>query len=258
MPRCPARLVPACSLWVACLLTVTGCSGLLAGRSGASSSAAAGNPTGKAVPTGYPALTDAQARAALITQADLGEPWAPTQGTATWHDGVLKAQADVPECQRFLDSLYADELLGTPAGTHAVAGFDDGNDQAQLRYQVLADRPGDVDRALAWLKTLPQTCAQFSAATTRAGVQTVQVSELTLPSAGDARQGLRVVLVGGTADGDTATTLVLDVAAVRVGDDAITLTNGGPVDVPADSTRQAVQLGVEHLTQVHQQARTQA
>ena len=34
------------------------------------------------------------AQAALVTDADLGEPWTPTQGVATWHDGVLKAKAD--------------------------------------------------------------------------------------------------------------------------------------------------------------------
>lgn len=36
-------------------------------------------------------LTDEQARAALLTQSDLGAPWTATQGAATWRDQLLKA-----------------------------------------------------------------------------------------------------------------------------------------------------------------------
>ncbi|MET8247833.1 hypothetical protein ABZV31_27570 [Streptomyces sp. NPDC005202] len=258
MPRPPARVLPAFVLCIAALPAATACTAGLTGQADVPPSAAGNTrPAAPTSPITVPALTDAQAQAALITEADLGAPWAPAQGAATWHDELLKAQTDLPDCQRLLDAVYADELLGTPTGAHAVAGFDDGDDEAQLRYQVLAHRPAEVDRTLAWLRTLPQTCARFTAATTRAGVQNVQVFELALPDVGDARQGLRVTLTGESADGEAAT-LALDVAVVRVGDDAITLTNGGLGAVSADSTRQAVQLGARRLTEVHHQARGQA
>ncbi len=65
-------------------------------------------------------------------------PWTPTQGTATWRDSLLKAKTNIPDCQRLLDALYADELLGTPATAQAVTTLDDPDDEAQLRYQVAA------------------------------------------------------------------------------------------------------------------------
>lgn len=201
-------------------------------------------------------LTAAMAQAALVTDADLGEPWMPTQGTATWHDGVLKAKADRRACQPLLDSLYADELFGADAEPRAVAGMDDEWNQAQMRYQVLARPPAEIDKTLTWLRGLPRKCAQFAATTATGAVLGVQVSDLPLPEAGDARQGLRVLLTGQSPDGEP-TTLTLDVAALRVGEDAISVTNGGFGDVQAEATQTVVQLGAERLTEVRRQGRVQ-
>ncbi|MDH6608614.1 hypothetical protein M2164_004249 [Streptomyces sp. SAI-208] len=202
------------------------------------------------------ALTEAMAQAALVTDADLGEPWTPAQGVATWHDGVLKAKADRRGCQRLLDALYADELFGADARPRAVVGMDDEWNQAQMRYQVLARPPAEIDKTLAWLGSLPRKCAQFAATTTTGAVLGVQVGELPLPEAGDARQGLRVLLTGQSPDGEP-TTLTLDVAALRVGEDAISVTNGGFGDVQTEATQAAVQLGAERLAEVRRQGRVQ-
>jgi hypothetical protein len=51
--------------------------------------------------------------------------------------------------------------------------------------------------------------------------------------------------------------LTLDVAVVRQGDDAFTLTNGGLADVPSDATQVAVQLGALRLAEVRKQGRAQ-
>ncbi|GAA3300198.1 hypothetical protein GCM10020295_40310 [Streptomyces cinereospinus] len=160
---------------------------------------------------------------------------------ATWRDGFLKASAPValPDCQRLLDALYSDELLGAPA--RAVVGLDDGYADAQLRYQVSAQRPADVDRALAWLRTLPQKCRQFTATTARGAVQTVQVADSRLPEFGDARQGLRVTLT--REEAGQPVTLTVDAAAVRVGQDAFTVTNGGLADVYTEVTQAVAELG---------------
>ncbi|MEU6481684.1 hypothetical protein ABZ858_33365 [Streptomyces sp. NPDC047017] len=195
---------------------------------------------------------------------------------ATWRDGILKARTDAaPDCRRLLDALYADQPLGAPTGTYAVAGFDDGDDQAQLRHQVLSLRPADVDRTLAWLRTLPKTCARFTATTPGAGKQDVQVSELALPALGDARQGLRITFTappgtsedaddpdgdgdGDGPDGGTAPALTLDVAAVRVGGDAFALTDGAPGDLASDAAVAAARRGADRLTAVQHGARVQA
>ncbi|MEV0480374.1 hypothetical protein AB0I69_07110 [Streptomyces sp. NPDC050508] len=259
MTRSPARvLLLASALSAGTLLTAAGCAdeAALHRVTTAPSVSAVRTPAAHASPAAAPVLTAAQAQAALITDADLGAPWTPTQGTATWRDSLLKAQTAIPDCQRLLDALYADELLGTPAATQAVTGLDDTDDEAQLRYQVAAFPPADVDRTLAWLRSLPQKCANFTATTTRSGVQTVQVTEATLPNVGDAREGLHLTLTGTTPEGDQST-LTLDTAAVRIGDDTITVTNGGLANVPADATQQALQVGAQRLTDVQRQGRVQ-
>lgn len=201
-----------------------------------------------------PSFTAAQAQAALITESDLGEPWVPTRGAATWRDGLLKATAENTDCQQLLDVLYTEELFGTPTGPRAATAFDDGDSDTQLRYQVATHRPADVDRALSWLKSLPQRCGQFRAATTRGGLAGVEVTEMELPEAGDARQALRVTLTGETDDGELAY-LVMDVAGARVGEEAITLTNGGLGEVYAEVTQRAVQLGAQRLTEIRKHGR---
>ncbi|WP_329219277.1 hypothetical protein OG352_22490 [Streptomyces sp. NBC_01485] len=216
-------------------------------------------PTAPATGGRTSVLTDAQAHAALITDSDLGAPWTPTRGAATWRDGMLKATTAAPDCQRLLDALYADELLGGPA--RAVVALDDPDTGAQLRYQLTGSPRAAVDRTLAWLKTMPQTCARFTAKATGDAVLDVQVSELPLPEVGDVRQGLRVTLTiwaptGENAGGDP-TVLTLDVAAVRTGEDAFALTNGGLDDAPNAATQAAVQLGVRRLADVRKQGRVQ-
>ncbi|MEV6618286.1 hypothetical protein AB0N31_31360 [Streptomyces sp. NPDC051051] len=211
-------------------------------------------PARPSAPVASPVLTDAQAHAALITGTDLGEPWTPTRGAATWRDGMLKATTPTADCRKLLDGLYSDELLGAPP--RAVVALDDADTGAQLRYQVSDRRPADVDRTLAWLKTLPQKCARFTAKAPDGTVLDATVTEQPLPEVGDVRQGLRVTLTDWDTDGDPVA-LALDVAAVRAGRDAFALTNGGLTDVPNEATQAAVQLGVQRLTQVRKQGRVQ-
>nr|WSY53196.1 hypothetical protein OG999_25765 [Streptomyces sp. NBC_00886] len=258
MTRSPARVLLASALSAGTLLTSAGCAdeGILHKVTSTPSPSVVRTPAAHASPTAVPVLTPAQAQAALVTDADLGAPWTPTQGIATWRDGLLKAKTDSPDCQRLLDALYADELLGAPANAQAVIGLDDTDDGAQLRYQVAAFPPADVDRTLAWLKTLPEKCATFTAKTARAGAQTVQVTEAALPDVGDARQGLHLTLTGTTPEGDQST-LTLDAAAVRIGDDTITLTDGGTANVPPDATRRALEIGAQRLTNVQKLGRVQ-
>ncbi|MER5450071.1 hypothetical protein ABT052_18405 [Streptomyces sp. NPDC002766] len=253
MPRTPARLLTPATLLTATLLTATACT---AGGPAAKNPAASARPSAATSAPAPPVLTQAQAQAALVTATDLGEPWAPTQGVATWRDGLLKATTDSPECRRLLDALYADDLFGGDSGARAVTGLDDPLDQAQLRYQVLALHAPDVDRTLAWLKSLPRSCGTFTAVTAHGAVQGVTVREADLPRVGDARQGLRVTLSGETADGDP-TVLTMDVAAVRVGDDTIAISLGGLGDVAPEATRAAMETGVRRLTEIRKSGRAQ-
>ncbi|GHE04095.1 hypothetical protein [Streptomyces alanosinicus] len=199
-------------------------------------------------------LTDGQAQAALISQADLGTPWTPTRGAATWRDGLLKATTSGADCQRLLDALYTDEILGGPP--RVAVGMDDTDTDAQLRYQIGARRPADIDAALSWLKTLPDRCARFTATTQTGITEDIKVTGASVPDVGDARQGLRVSLTT-TADDADESVLTLDVAAVRVGQDAFALTNGGLGDVANDTTQVAVQDGALRLADARRQGRAQ-
>ncbi|WP_330458913.1 hypothetical protein OIB37_19665 [Streptomyces sp. NBC_00820] len=200
-------------------------------------------------------LTDAQAQAALLTETDLGAPWAATRGAATWRDGLLKATTEAGDCQPLLDALYTDELLGGPS--RVAVGLDDADTDAQLRYQIGARRPADVDTTLDWLRTMPAKCARFTATTELGLTEDVQVTDAPLPEVGDVRQGLRVTLAAVSTEGEDEAFLTLDVAAVRVGEDAFALTNGGLGDVPNDATQAAVQIGALRLADVRRQGRAQ-
>jgi hypothetical protein len=251
----PSRALAASVVSLCALLTATGCSALSTPPTAQKPDfAPTTTPPGASASSsaaGAPALTRAQAQAALVTEADLGEPWVPTQGAAIWRDGLLKATTELPDCRRLLDVLYAEELFGANARARAVIGLDDVWNESQLRYQVITHSPADVDRTLAWLRTLPRKCAEFRATTAHGNLQDVQVTDAALPETGDARQGLRVLLSGATLDGDPVQ-LTLDVAVVRVGDDAIGVTHGGP------DTEAAVQLGTQRLTEIRKQGRVQA
>ncbi|MEV6113531.1 hypothetical protein AB0L59_13710 [Streptomyces sp. NPDC052109] len=213
------------------------------------------SPTGKASPRANGStLTAEQAQAALINQNDLGTPWTATRGAATWRDMLLKATTTAGDCQPLLEALYTDELLGGPA--RAAVGLDDDDTNAQLRYQIAARRPADVDKALAWLRTMPARCARFTASTETGITEDVQVSDAPLPKVGDARQGLRITLAATRGDGAHAL-LTLEVAAVRVGQDAFALTNGGLGDVPNNATQAAVQIGALRLGDIRKQGRAQ-
>ncbi|MFI1410726.1 hypothetical protein ACH4Y0_12595 [Streptomyces sp. NPDC020707] len=254
VPALVPALVPV--LAVAALLTTAGCSGGGggAGAGAADDAAASASAVAARAPSPSPSvtvahtLTDAQAKAALVTPADLGDGWTGTEGAATWRDALLKGKADVTDCQRLLDGLYAENLLGEPAGSRAVAGYDDTGAGTQLRYQVGAYDRAALDSSLAWLKTVPETCGQFTATDVRGGQFTVRAVAAPLPGLGEAAEGLRVTVSG--EGGGWPAVLTLDFAAVRVGDSALSLTDGGLDEVDAEDVRRAAEAGTRRLEEV--------
>ncbi|MFF7313926.1 hypothetical protein [Streptomyces sp. NPDC008137] len=202
-------------------------------------------------------LTEDGAQAALITEADIEDDWTQVKDTEAenWNDSLvigtvdvsdfLTAKTDAADCQRLMNSLFDDDLLGRPSGANALRGFQQGD--SRLLYQVASYDRTDPQDSLSWMATLPETCDQFTV--TEDGEQrTVQVIETSLPKVGDARQGLRVTVRGTT--GGAEATLTLTVAAVRVGNDAITVTTGGLDGDEQDSAEQAVRIGTQNLKDV--------
>ncbi|MFH8451097.1 hypothetical protein ACH4CD_17835 [Streptomyces fungicidicus] len=258
-----ARVLLASALSVTALLTTASCMAgdrdvpraLPAGvpEEPPASPSAAASPAARPSP-GAQTLNEEQLRAALLTEADLGEPWVAGRGTATWRDGMLKARTENADCHRLLDSLYTEELFGPPSGPSATATLDDASTDSQLRYQLAAHPPADVDRVLSWMETLPEKCERFEATAAGAGGLLVEVAELPLPEAGDARAGLRLTMTG-EASGGAPARLTVTVAAVRVGEETITLTNGGLGTVLPEVTQAMTQLGADRLTEIGRQER---
>ncbi|WP_043671280.1 hypothetical protein [Streptomyces xylophagus] len=267
--RPPSRTarVLASVLATGALLTCAACSGQGegggdAGRDSASDVAAsplaaesplASPRTGKSA---TPTLTEAGAKAALITEADLEDNWTQVKDAAGWGDKLvignvdvadfLTAKTNAADCQKLLDALYGNDLLGKPSGASALTGFEESN--SRLLYQVAAYDRARLGTSLNWLKTLPVKCDQFTATDSKGGHRTVQVIENPVPSVGDARQGLQVTVTGTSSS--QPTTLTLQLAVVRVGTDAITVTSGGLDGTETDTTKAAVQQGASRLKDV--------
>ncbi|MER7715413.1 hypothetical protein ABTX99_00460 [Streptomyces flaveolus] len=273
-PSHPVRLL-ASALAAGALLTTAACSDDGGGTGAASDTAAEEAaraaspaverdavreaPTGSATasPSASPsALTESGAKAALITEADLEGDWNQVRDADKWHDNLLvgtvdvsdflSAKADAAECQQLLDRLYSGDLLGTPSGASAVTGFEQGD--SRLLEQVAAYQRSQLDASLKWMASQPQTCAQFTATDDSGDKRTVQVTEASVPEVGDTRRGVHVT-VQGTAGGAPAT-LTLDVAAVRVGINAVAVTGGGLSRGETDSVQRATQQGTERLQTV--------
>ncbi|MGV9455612.1 hypothetical protein [Streptomyces sp. NPDC003635] len=255
--RRPAPVLAA-ALATAALLTCAACSDDAKDSAGATDAATtdvAATPLA-ARTTAAPTLTEAGARAALITESDIEDDWTQVENAEDWRDSLLIAQVDVgdfltgkadaADCQRLLDGLYSEDLLGKPSGASALRGFEEGD--SRLLYQVAAYDRTDVGESLAWMKTLPEKCDRFTATDKAGEERTVEVIGTSLPDEGDARQGLRVT-VQGDVDG-SPTTLTQDVAAVQVGSDAITVTAGGLDGDEDDSVEDAVEKGTQRLEDV--------
>jgi len=259
----PARVLAA-ALAAGTLLTCAACSGGSGGAGGDSASDIAASPLAARSPlasprtgkSAAPALTPAGAKAALITEADLEDNWTQVKDAAAWGDklvigkvdvgALLTAKTDAADCQKLLDALYGDDLLGKPSGASALTGFE--QSESRLLYQVAAYDRARLGTSLNWLKTLPVKCDQFTATDSKGGRRTVQVIENEVPAVGDARQGLQVTVTStGAAQ---PTTLTLELAVVRVGTDAITVTSGGLGGTESDTTEAAVRQGTSHLKDV--------
>jgi hypothetical protein len=251
-PSRPVRLL-ASALTAGALLITTACSD--DGDSGSGSTEVSDSPSAAASDAGATALTPAGAQAALVTPGDLEDDWSQVEGAAGWHNsmllgtvdvaGFLTAKADAADCQKLLDSLYGNDLLGKPTGASALTGFEQGD--SRLLYQVAAYDPAALDTSFTWLKSLPSKCDSFTV-TDGKDKRSVQVIEVSLPDEGDARQGLRVTVQG--PSGGAPATLTLDVAAVRVGTDALTATGGGPDGDESDSVKNAARQGTQRLEDV--------
>ncbi|KUL44095.1 hypothetical protein [Streptomyces regalis] len=260
MTRRSSRLarVLSSALAAGALLATSACSDD-GDQDGSRASGVTASPVARKQPTASPTptLTESGADAALITEADIEDDWTQVKDTEAenWHDSLLigkvdvsdflTAKADAADCQRLMDSLYDDDLLGKPSGANALRGFT--QDNSRLLYQVASYDRSDPQDSLDWMAKLPDECDRFTM-TEDGEERTVQVIETKLPDVGDAREGLRVTVQGMT--GGEEATLTLDVAAVRVGNDAITVTAGGLDGDEHDSVEQAVKQGTQRLKDV--------
>ncbi|MEL7991858.1 hypothetical protein [Streptomyces albidoflavus] len=253
--RTAPRLLAACAA-AGTLLATAACSGDQGAPAARETAAPARQAENSPSPSPSAKLTEKSAREALITEADIEEQWSKAKDPQSWRDSLLLGQVDVAEfltgksdaeeCQRLVDALYDDTLLGEPSGPSALAGFQQG--EQRLLYQVGAYDSTDLEKSMKWLGALPESCDTFTLTGEGGGRRSVEVVASSLPKVGEARQGLSV-RVKGDSDGQPVT-LSLDVAAVRMGTDAFTVMNGGVGGADPSTTENAVQQGAHRLQEV--------
>ncbi|MEU8933728.1 hypothetical protein AB0D30_28070 [Streptomyces sp. NPDC048409] len=252
-PFRPVRVL-APAVVAGALLATAACS-----DEGGGPGAVAVSPAGErspASPSATPALTGAGAKAALITPADIEDNWKLATDAASWRNSMpvgkvdvaafLTAKADAADCQRLLDGLYSDSLLGRASGASGLRGFT--SEDSRLLYQVGDYGSANLDATLAWLKSLPSKCDQFTATGKDGGKRTVQVVSAKVPASGDAREAVTVTVQGDS--GGQPATYTTDVAVLRIGASGAAVTNGGLSGVDHDSTALAVRSGAQRLKDV--------
>ncbi len=259
-PHRPTLRLAASALTAAALLTTAACSNNTSSAPAADQPATteqnAAQQTTASPRTSPTPLTESGAKAALLTEADVEGNWTQVQDAGTWRDRLLVGKVDVAafltaksaanDCQALLDALYADTLLGDASGPSALTGFEMGG--SRLFEQVAGyDRAG-LDARLKWLRTLPDTCDEFTATGAGGGTRTIQVTDTSVPEVGDDRAGLHVT-VRGDADG-TPATLTLDIATVRVATSAVTVMGGGLDGGQTETVQQAARQGTDRLKTV--------
>ncbi|WMI58320.1 hypothetical protein RBH85_17055 [Streptomyces rochei] len=181
----PARPLPVAALSALLALTAAACStgGREADRPAATAPATVRSPAALPQATAGPLLTRAQARAALITEADLGGV-----GTDPGRGDLARRAAEGRRGAARLRSAAGRPLHRGPVRRRHRAARRHrprrGGSGAQIHYRITSHRPADIDTALAWLGTLPDACGRFTARADRGAVRDVRVTGLTLPEAG--------------------------------------------------------------------------
>lgn len=177
----PARVLAA-ALAAGTLFATAACSGSDSSASPESDASSTVAERGLAAQTTSPAasspaasespsdLSEEGARNALITPADIEDDWTQVRDPREWRDTLLvgsvdvaafvDGQSDVQDCQRLVDALFDETLLGKPTGASAVTGFQEGD--SRLLYQVAAYDKAELDDSMQWLSELPDTCDQFT------------------------------------------------------------------------------------------------
>ncbi|WP_347341199.1 hypothetical protein [Streptomyces sp. HSG2] len=250
----PARLI-ATAVTAGALLTTAACADSSSDTSGTrAETAAAAEAAARQTEGSSGTLTSEQARQALITEEDLEDDWQEVDGADDWDDDLEIGGVDVDDfldpaddddnCERLIDDLFDDDLLSDPTGAEAVRGFAMGD--ARLLNQVASYNSGRLDSSMDWLKDLPSQCDQFTV-TDDDEQRTVQIVEMSLPDLGDDRQGLEITVQG---DSENPSTLTFDLAVVRIGDNALTITSGSPDGGEQDSVRQGAEAGTQRLQDV--------
>ncbi|MFI1198575.1 hypothetical protein ACH4VR_03725 [Streptomyces sp. NPDC020883] len=117
-----------------------------------------------------------------------------------------------------------------------------------MTYLGASYSQADADKGMAWLKSLPNVCDGFTAVGPSGDKAVAQVTQVSLPKAGDDRFGVRMTMIS-TVQG-LKTTLTVDAAATRTGPNVVSVTNGGLGGAGDADTKQAVESGARRLQKV--------
>ncbi|MFH8785198.1 hypothetical protein [Streptomyces roseoverticillatus] len=212
-----------------------------AGRSGSGSAA----PDRGKEAAGPAPLTAAQAKAALLTPADLSSGWEVDKSIPAYDVGPTAMQlgkADKAACQPLLDAFVGADN-GPKAQAHAMTDLKQGGEAGtMMSLGVTSYRQADAVKVMQE-KTDVGACGKFTAKAVDGSVDEAAGSELTVPALGDEARGVRVVF----AATDEGVSIQHDIAAVRVGGTVVTVAQASFTTAGSDAFEAALRKAVEKV-----------
>ncbi|MCF3106026.1 hypothetical protein IPZ58_31300 [Streptomyces roseoverticillatus] len=237
------------ALAAASLLTLSACGdgdkdGKPSAPQSSSGTASAAPDRGKEA-AGPAPLTAAQAKAALLTPADLPSGWEADKSIPAYDVGPTAMQfgkADNAACQPLLDAFVGADN-GPKAQAHAMTDLKQGGEAGTMMSQgVTSYRQAEAVKVMRQ-KMDVGACGKFTAKAVDGSEDEAAGSELAVPALGDEARGVRVVFAA-TGEG---VSIQHDIAAVRVGGTVVTVAQASFTTADSAAFEAALRKAVEKV-----------
>ena len=206
------------------------------GQASSSSSAAAQQTSAQPKPRGAgDELTSAQAKAGLLTVADLPTGWS---AAANFPPSTNNSTVTPAVCQTVFDKMDATKA-GAKATVKATASFTTGGALGQQLTMDIASFDADNQAAkIQAVATALTKCAHVTATDAKGAKVSMDMTGLSFPNLGDQTFALRVTAKSG------ALTIVVDLATVAIGHNFVTFTAAGLQPLPGADLEKIARAGI--------------
>ncbi|GGX71010.1 hypothetical protein [Streptomyces hiroshimensis] len=241
------------ALAAASLLTLSACGdGDKKGEDGKPSAAQDTAGAAPAPDKGSRPLTAEQAKAALLTPADLPSGWEVNKDIPAYDVGATGMQfgkAGKAACQPLLD-VFVGADNGPKAQAHAMTDLKQaGETGIQMTQGVTSYQEAEAVKVMQ-RKTDLAACGKFTVKGADGSTDEAAGSELTVPALGDEARGVRVVF----AATEQGVSIQHDIAAVRVGGTVVTVSQASFTTADTAAFETSLRKAVEKVQQAQRKA----